>query len=367
MKKMVFLFYLQIILVLLFTACKNNSQSVFPQKKELVQSVYASGKIFPVNNYKVVSKVPGYILQIHVNAGDSVNIGDALITIKSEQSILNADQAKNLYELAAKNANENGPLLSALKEDVKSVKNKYELDSVNYTRTENLLKQNATSRSQFDAVKTQFEIAKQNYLKSLYNYTSTRERLNVELQNAKLQYEAQVSNKNEYVITSAVSGKVYDIACKQGDYVNNINLLMELGSGSEFELELNVDETDVSSVTTGQKLLFTIDAYKDVVFNGKIKEVYPRINPANKTSKVLASFDVDKSYPLYSGMSIEANIIIAQKNSALVVPREYLLNGKSLILKNGKDTVRVNTGASDLEYVEIVSGVSEKDELIKPQ
>jgi HlyD family secretion protein len=362
MKKTVLLFLVTCLLV----SCKNSNNKTFPVHKDITQAVYASGKIYPLNDYKVFSKLPGYIEKIHVHVGDSVRVGQALMTIKNELSELNVNTAKNLLELAQKNANENSAFISALKQDITSAKAKYELDSTNYMRFSALLKENATSKVQYDQAKTQFDVSKQNYLKSLNALNNTRDKIRVELENAQIQYEAQVSNRNDYTITSAVTGKVYDIVPKEGELVNTQIVLMEIGDDSHFEVELSIDETDVSLVKKNQDIVYTIDAYKDDVFKGHVIEVYPRISQNNKTSKVVSSIDLNSKVIVYSGMSVEANIIVSEKKNALVIPREFLIEGNK-VKKSGSDQLTLITkGAEDLEYVEILSGIDESTELAKP-
>lgn len=351
--------------VLLFS-CGKKDESAFPIRKDITQAVYASGKIYPVNDYIVYAKLPGYVEKIHVRVGDSVKIGQPLLTIKSEVSQKNVEMARNQYELAQKNSGDNSPVLSAIKDDVASAKSKYELDSANYTRFTNLAKENATSKLQLDQAKTQFEISKLNFLKALSGFISTRDRLNTDFQNAKLQYEAQASNQSDFVIVSVVNGKIYDIVPKEGELVSSMLMLMEVGDENKFEVELSVDETDISFLKKDQDIVYAIDAYKDKIFKGKVSETYPRINQLNKTSKVVASIELDNSVIVFSGMSVEANIIIETKNNAIVIPREFLLDGKKVIRKSEGDTVTIQKGAEDLEFVEIVHGVDEKTELIKP-
>lgn len=357
--------YLFLILASFFS-CRNKGDTVFLARKNITQAVYASGKIYPQNDYKIYAKLPGYIEKIHVSVGDSVKVGQPLITIKSEVSEKNAAIAKNQFELAQKNASEHSPALSAMRQDLASTRAKYELDSATHMRFQNLSKENAVSRQQLDQAKTQLEVSKQAFLKAFSNYTVTRDRLSTEFENARLQYEAQVSNQSDYVIVSAINGKVYDVVPKEGELVNNMLMLMEVGNGSEFEVELSVDETDVSFLQKGQEVVFSIDAYKDRVFRGKISETYPRINPMNKTSKVIAGIELEPSVKVFSGMSVEANIIIRTQNNALVIPREYLFDGNKIIRKAEGDTVKIQKGAEDLEFVEIVSGVDEKTEIVKP-
>lgn len=362
MKKILYVF----LSILAFGSCKRSSESINPMSKDLTQAVYASGKIYPLNDYKVYSKLPGYIEKIHVRVGDSVKAAQPLITIKSEVSELNVSTAKNLLELAQKNANENSAYMTTLKQDVASARSKYEMDSVNYTRYRSLIKENATSKVVSDQAKTQFEISRQNYLRALSAYANAKDKVRVELENARNQYDAQVSSRNDYTITSAVNGKVYDVVPKEGELINIQIAIMEIGDDGRYEVELSVDETDVSLIRENQEIVYVIDAYKDKVFKGKVLETYPRINQSNKTSKIIASINLDVGTVIYSGMSIEANIIVAEKKGALVIPREYLIEGNKVKKKGGDELTTITKGAEDLEFVEVLSGIDESTEIVKP-
>lgn len=355
-----------LIIASVFVSCKHTGGTITATRKDLTQAVYASGKIYPINDYKVVSKLPGYIEKIHVAVGDSIKIGQALVTIKSEVSTLNVDVAKNQLQLAEQNAGDNSPLLMALKQDVSAAKAKYELDSTNYARYTNLLKDNAASKAQFDQFKTQSEVSKQLFLKAANNYMTTRERVRTEYENAKLQYESQVSNKSDYVIASVVNGKIYDIVPKEGELVSSLNIIMEVGEINKYEVDLSVDETDVSLLKKGQDVVYVIDAYKDLILKGKVIETYPRINQVNKTSKIIASIELPATVNVYSGMSVEGNIIIAEKKNTLVIPREYLIDNKKVKLKSSDELKEVKKGAEDLQYVEIIEGLDETTEIVKP-
>jgi HlyD family secretion protein len=354
------------VLVVFFFSCKKGSKTVKPERHDITQAVYASGKIFPVNDYKVYSKLPGYIEKILVKVNDQVAVNQPLIIIHSEISDINVSSAKNALQLASENASDNSAFLSAIRSDVGAAKAKYELDSANYIKFTNLYKENATSRVQLDQAKTAFDISRANYLKAKSSLLSTRERVSTEYQNAKLQYEAMVSNEKEYTISSVVSGKVYDIIPKEGELVNPQSPLVELGDAKEYEVELNVDETDISMIKPGQKVIYEVDAYKDRFLEGVITEVYPRINQSNKTSKVMAKITSAVQMPVYSGMSVEGNIVITEKKNTLVIPREYIFENNKVKVKGKDEPVQITTGIRDLERVEVLSGIDENTELVLP-
>lgn len=348
-----------------FLSCKGGNETVHPEKRDLTQAVYASGKIYPKNHYKVSSRLPGYVQEILVHVGDTVSAGQPLIRIRSEISAINVEAAKNQYQLAANNASENGPALGALKQEVAAAESKYILDSTNFVRYGNLLQAKSASQLQYDQSKVQFESSRAAWNRSKYNYTSTRDRLRTESENAKLQLDAQTTNQGDYTINSAVSGKVYDIVPQLGDLVSSQIPLIEIGSATEFEVELSIDETDISFVVAGQEILYEIDAYRDVPLTGTVLEIYPRISSGNKTAKIIASISLGDSMVVYSGMSVESNIIIAEKKSVLVIPREYVKPGNMVNVKGKDQPVKITTGAGDLEYMEVTSGLSETDELEK--
>lgn len=357
-------YFLIIVLPVLFLSCKRDRSLIHPQKRDLVQVVYASGKIFPKNVYNVYSKLPGYISKIYVQCGDFVKAGQAILSIQSEINEKNLEIAKNYLKLAANNISENSPLLKSLKDDVQSALVKYKLDSTNFERFKDLLKNNATSLQQFDAIKVQFELSRENYFKSLHHYDQTKTQLQIEYENAKLQYEAQLLNLNEYTLYSAINGKVYDILPKEGELINTTTLLMVIGDYNNFEVELNVDETDINLIKQGQNVYYETDIYKNKIFVGNVEKIFQRINPINKTCRVMASVQTD-NLVFYSGMSVEANIIVAQKKQALIIPKNYLYND-SMIITSTHDTLKVIKGIEDLENVEIIQGIDEKTELLQP-
>lgn len=349
----------------LLVACEKNSNTTKPFKKDLTQAVYASGKIYPLNHYKVSAKLPGYVKQLLVKAGDEIKAGSALAVIQNDQAEVNVSSAANLLQLAKENANENTGLLLALKQDVLNARSKYELDSINFSRYQNLLGSEAASRIAFDQAKVQFDISKQNYIKAKSSFENSRQRAQIELKNTQNQYEASLLNRKDYTIYSLITGRVYDVTIDLGQYVTSQIPIMEVGDQSEFEVELDIDETDVALIKNGQKIIYSIDAFKDQTYSGTVKDIYPRITSTNKTSKVIASIETSKSVPYYSGMSVEANVIIEQKKNILVIPREYVIERNKVRIKGQEKLVEIKKGAEDLEFVEVLSGIDEHTEITK--
>jgi hypothetical protein len=88
------------------------------------------------------------------------------------------------------------------------------------------------------------------------------------------------------------------------------------------------------------------------------------MNERSKSFTIEATF-VKQPEALYPNLTCEANILIQEKEKALTIPRNYLLNGDSVILSN-KEKKKVTTGLKDYQKVEIISGLSVNDIIYKP-
>jgi multidrug efflux pump subunit AcrA (membrane-fusion protein) len=124
-----------------------------------------------------------------------------------------------------------------------------------------------------------------------------------------------------------------------------------------------VDEVDIVKLKIGQRALIVLDAYPNRVFEAKVSKIYPKKDERSQTFKVEALFS--KSPPtLYPGLSGEGNIIIEQKEDALVIPKEYLINDSLVETETGR--VKIRAGLQDLDRVEVLSGIDAGTVLLKP-
>src|SRR5690606_31255997 len=102
-------------------------------------------------------------------------------------------------------------------------------------------------------------------------------------------------------------------------------------------------------IAIGQKVLVNMDSYKGQVFEAEVSAVIPFMREASKTFTVEAVFT--KAPPkLYPNLSLEANIIIQEKQNVLTIPSTYLIQNK-YVLTAKKETLEVKTGVRSLEFV----------------
>ena len=353
-------------LVIVCIGCSSKTDGIHPERRDITQAVYASGKIYPLNFTQVSTKVPGIVQEIFVREGDSVVVGQPLLRIKSVANDVGIEAARNQLALARENAQPSGAFLLTFARDVEAARARYTLDSLNAARQERLYQQQATTRSTLDAARAQLTISAETLSKAQDALRSARQRVTTELRNAELQVSSQTALRDDYIVYAVIDGTVYNVLPDIGELVTQQVVLVEIGSSAGYEVELSVDELDIALVQLGQRVHYSIDAYEGQTYEGVITEITPRVSASDKSARVRATLTT-RDVRVYPGMSVEANIVTRQQRSALVIPREYLVGGSQVrVRRDGEEQmVAIVKGIQDLQYVEIRSGLTESDEVVK--
>ncbi|MGF9891631.1 efflux RND transporter periplasmic adaptor subunit [Priestia megaterium] len=155
---------------------------------------------------------------------------------------------------------------------------------------------------------------------------------------------------------------------------SNININSVLGTitnYSEFKLALAIDELDIPKVKIGQKVEITAGAYPGEKFEGEVIKIASQ----GKTTNGVSTFDVEVSIKdpkeLKAGMTANAKIVVSKQLNTLLVPVEAVKtkNGKKVVtveIDKGTKEVQVNTGLNNENYIEVVSGIKEGEEVVLP-
>ena len=114
----------------------------------------------------------------------------------------------------------------------------------------------------------------------------------------------------------------------------------------------------------GQQVFITLDSYKGQVFEATISKIAPIMNERSKSFTVEADF-TNPPPTLYPNLTAEANIVIQTKEKALTIPRAYLVDDNHVLKENDKRQ-EVKIGLKDYKKVEILSGLSAGDVIVKP-
>jgi len=119
----------QLLLLLLLLSCGEERESLTVQRGDIVEAVYSSVVLEPEEMYKVNSSVPGYIDQITVKVGDTVDAGFPLMYIRDVVAANNASNARLSFEMAERYYSGEVNLLQDLKLELQNAELKRRNDS----------------------------------------------------------------------------------------------------------------------------------------------------------------------------------------------------------------------------------------------
>lgn len=352
-------------LATLLVACGKKEKTIQPEYRELTEAVYASGNIYPENEYRVFANADGILQEIFAEEGDSIRAGQVLFRIDNEAQQIRTDGSNAIYSKAAENYSENSPALRELESSLASLKNKLSNDSVNYIRFKNLADKNATSQSELDRAKLAYTTSKNDYEARKNNLKKIRNQLYVELENAQVQMRSNKLDRDNYLVKSYINGLVYEVLKKRGESIRRGEPIALVGDAGKVYAKLVVDELDIARLKNGQEVLIKLDYNKNKVYTAKVVKIYPKLNREDQSFRVDAAFTGEQP-PILYGLTIEANIVISNKPKTLTIPKAALMGGDSVLVKTeeGEKRIKIQTGLENLEYTEVLSGLTEKSEIV---
>ncbi len=352
-------------LFLVFCSCSKKKERIKPVLSDITEAVYASATVKATEQYQVFSTVNGILKDIKAKPGDTVKNGDVLFILDHNVASLNTENARLALELSRENNRKNSDKLQEMELDVKLSKDKYLLDSSLYARQKKLWEQNIGTQLDFEQRRLSATSSKNNYEAARKKLGQLKTQLENELEKTTINYDINRQLQSDYIIRSTISGRVFDVLKDKGELVTPQAPLAVLGKSTNFILEMNVDENDIARVKVGQNIEITMDSYKGQVFDGVVDKIYPIMDERSRTFQVDAHF-VNPPSALYPNLTAEANIIIQTRKNALIIPRNYLENGKYVwISKDEKKQIK--TGLQDYRKVEIIEGLDTSKFIYKPE
>lgn len=344
--------------------CGSGNEKIQPRITTITESVYSSVTIQPDSLYEVYAAVSGILDNNLVEEGDKVQKGTPLLQIINNTPKLNAENAALELQLAIEDFSGNNAVLKSLQDEIKAAELRYRNDSVNFLRQKSLWDQRIGSKVEFENRKLAYELSRNQLVLLKNSYQRSRRELATKLEQAKINYETATINTGEFMVASKINGTVYALNKNPGEIVSSLEPLASVGSTDTFLVEMQVDEVDIVKLKLGQRAIITLDAYGPEAFEATISKIYPRKDERSQTFKVEANFTTPPAV-LYPGLAGEGNIIVAEKDSALTIPKSYLMDGHLVRTENG--IREVTTGLQDLEIIEIRSGLQADTYILRPE
>lgn len=324
-----------VIVIMNLTMSTTNAVSVQAdtvKTRDLIETVSASGRIQPQTKVDITSEVNGEIIGLFVREGDTVQAGQLLVVLDTVQLRSNVDQA--LYAV-----NEINARLSGAKTALDEAEEEYE-------RQKRLFENDLTSETMYKNAQYAYHKAK-----------STYEATVAQAQRAQAEYEKQLDNLRKAKITAPMTGVVTFLDCEVGEIAaaqtafTQGRTLMTISNLNVFEVEVEVDETEITKVELGQEADIEVDAFPDTTFKGEVVEIG---NTAIVTGlgsqdqsinfKVKVIFK-DPNVKIRPGMSATVDITTAQRDDVLSIPYSAVVM-RSI---NPDSLKRAQSGADSVE------------------
>ncbi len=199
-----------------------------------------------------------------------------------------------------------------------------------------------------------------------------------QLENAQSTLDSRQDTYDSYTITAPISGQIITKNTKVGDNINNSNSTTTLAviyDLSELTFEMSIDELDVRSVQVGQLVEVTADALEGVQMTGHVTNVSLASTQSNGVTNYPVTVTMDEVGDLLPGMNVDGIIILDEVKDALIIPVDSLMRGNVVYLRDptvteaqglvpaGFRAVQVTTGLTSTDYVQVLSGLEEGDEI----
>ena len=353
--------YFLVLATIAIFSCGKKQESIHPTIEKITSSVYASGTVKSIAQYDVYAKVNGIIENILVSEGTEVKKGQTIIALSNKAQALGLENAKLLANYSSAETNQ---------EKLKQAQNELEVAKLKMDNDESLLERQKKLWSNEIGTKNDIDQRELAFKNSTAQFNASKLKLNdlkkqIDFQSKQTNKSASISatTLNDFLIKSDINGKVFSINKEVGEMVNTQTPVAIIGDANHFYVEMQVDEYDIAKIQKGQKVMISMDSYKGKVFEAVIDKVYPIMNPKSKSFKVDAAFSIQPEN-LYPNLSAQANVIIEVKEKAITIPRAYLIDNEYVFLEN-KEKRKVKVGLMDYEKVEILSGITTSDALVK--
>jgi len=270
------------------------------ERGTIVSSVAATGNLSAVTTVQVGTQVSGTIQKLYVDYNSRVKKGQAIAEI--DPSLFNAsvEQSQGNFLSAEANLQKAQVTLADAQRTV--------------NRNKKLLADGIISQSDYDVADTAWQSARTSVKAAEGSVAQTRGSLMQSRTN--LRYS---------VIRSPVDGVVISRAIDVGQTVaasfQTPTLFTIAQDLTKMQIEVSVDEADISRIQLDQKASFTVDSYPEQSFRGKVVQIRsaPIINQNVVTYITVVNVD-NTDLKLKPGMTANVSIEVARKEDALKLP-----------------------------------------------
>lgn len=373
------------------------------EKRTIIETVNASGKIYPEIEVKVSPDISGEIIELMYEEGDSVRKGAPLVRIYADIYSTQRNQASAVV-------NQNLAMLENSKAQLVSLKSALELAQNNFNRQKKLFDDKVISAAEFDQAVNNLNNAQSSYDALLQRIKSDE----AGIQSSRANLERADKDLSRTTVVAPMSGIISLMNVKKGERVVGASMMagtemMRIADMSAIELQVEVGENDIPKVSLGDSAVIEVDAYSNRKFKGVVTKIGSS-SMSSAASVAATSNDVSnykvhirlvpdtykdlidparkKNLPFRPGMNASADIQTTVRENVLSVPinsvtsREIKTTDSTapkvdnpsapkneevvfvLDASGNAKKKNVKVGIQDANYFEILSGLEDGEEVI---
>ncbi len=253
-------------------------------KKTIIETVNASGKVYPEVEVKISPDISGEVVELNVQEGDSVKRGQVLARIFADIYALQRDEASSRVNQSQSTVANSQAGLEALKANL-------DLAKQNYDRNKKLADDKVISRAEFENYETTYKSALANFNAAQQNIKA----LQAGVQTAQTGLSSANKNLGRTTLVAPMNGVISSLTIKKGERVagNSFSIgteMMRVADMSVLEVRVDVGENDVVKVNIGDSADIEVDAYNNRKFKGVVTQI--AASTKGGTQAALTSGDV---------------------------------------------------------------------------
>lgn len=323
------------------------------ERRDIVETVSASGKIFPETEIRISSDVSGEIVELYVKEGDSVRTGQILAKVNADAYTSAVERSSAGVNVARTQAKVSGNTIENAKHQLAQAKLQYENAKKINDRNKSLFKDGIISQADLDNSETTMR-----NLEAAYSAAETSvsiaiknsESAGFQVKDAEAVLKEQRTNLGRTIIKAPAGGVVSKLNVEKGErVVGTIQMsgteMMRIADLHAMEVQVEVSENDIVRVKTGDEADIQVDAYQNKKFKGTVTEVSNSASNLNtltgnnlstdQVTKFVVKVRIDKSSymdlmegklaPFRPGMSATVEIKTSRVERVLSIPIQSVI------------------------------------------
>lgn len=383
------------------------------EKRTIRETVSASGKIYPETEVKISSDVSGEIVELYVQEGDSVVVGQILAKINPDAYISSVERGEASLNTAKSQLSISKAQIESNIAQKEQIKAQLENAKAIHARNETLRKDGVISQADLEQSKSSLLQLEANFRSadaSIRSSQKNAEASEFSIAGANASLKELKTSLNRTTIKSPTSGIVSKLSVEKGErVVGTIQMtgteMMRISNLNAMEVQVDVSENDVLKVALNDEVDIEVDAYLGKKFKGLVTQIAnsasnvgtsTALNTDQVTNFIVKIRVLESSYqdirtptlkyPLRPGMSASVDIYTEEEKDVIAVPIQCVtVREKNLDKDKDKEStakedefdevvfvmeadtarmVKVVTGIQDDEFIMIKSGISLEDKLV---